>query len=195
VGGRTPCLEGRPSAYLAAMRAAAYRYDTSGTGRLAWPRRTLGGLWEFPLQTVEWKGSTGGSQLAMDYNLWHSYNGARPITTAAQRTAVSDAVYATYLAAFHATYAGNRAPLLFGNHMNYWGCDAAFKDCAHTGTLLNPTGLEHYGPFVDGLQRAYATMCVQPDVQCISYKDLADWLDAQDPATVARLQSLAPVTG
>ena len=195
VGGRTPCLEGRPAAYLAAMAAAGYRYDTSGTGRLSWPRKTLHGLWEFPLQRIAWKGTGGGAQLAMDYNLWYRFNHAQPITTQAQRVLASNAVYASYLAAFHATYSGNRAPLFLGNHMNYWGCDQAYTECNHRGHLQNPSQLDHYGPFVDGLQRAYRYMCVQPDAECISYKDMAAWLDVQDPATVAALPALPAANG
>ncbi len=195
VGGRTPCLEGKPSAYLGAMASLGYRYDTSATGRLSWPTKTLNKLWEFPLQTIQWKGPGGGSQLAMDYNLWYSYNGAKPIKTAAERATVSKAVYDSYLAAFNATYKGNRAPLFFGNHMNYWGCDRSYTDCYHGGTLSNPTPLQHYGPFVDGLQRSYVVMCSEPDVQCISYRQMADWLDAQDPAVVAALVAKGEVAG
>jgi hypothetical protein len=192
VGGRTPCLEGKKQAYLTAMKRLGYRYDTSATGVLEWPRRTLGGLWEFPLQTIHWAGARGGSVLAMDYNLWAHYNGAQPIVTDAQRQSVSNAVYNSYLGAFRQTYDGNRAPLFFGNHMNYWGCAKRFTACDHHGHLSGPTNLQHFGPFVDGLQRAYLTMCVQPDVRCVSYRDVADWLDAQTPATLASLWRLAP---
>jgi hypothetical protein len=174
------------------MHRAGYRYDTSATGLLEWPRRTVGGLWEFPLQTVDWMGARHGRVLAMDYNLWFHYNGARPITTDRERQSVSNAVYASYIAAFRHTYDGNRAPLFFGNHMNYWGCAQRFRECDHKGRLTGATNLQHFGPFVDGLQRAYLEMCSQPDVQCVSYKDVADWLDAQSPQTVARLQALPP---
>jgi hypothetical protein len=194
VGARTPCLEGRKAAYLPALAAAGYRYDTSATGELVWPTKTTGGMWEFPLQTIRWIGPGGGSMLAMDYNLWYRYNKAKPITTDPQRQLVSNAVLNSYLAAFNATYTGNRAPLFFGNHMNYWGCDTRYTDCDHTGTLANPTQLQHFGPFVDGLMRFYVNVCAKPDVQCISYKDMADWLDGQDPAVVAHLQGLPAVS-
>jgi hypothetical protein len=104
-------------------------------------------------------------------------------------------VYDTYLAAFNATYGSNRAPLFFGNHMNYWGCNPAYTDCDHTGSLTGDTPLQHYGPFTAGLQRAYVAMCGKPDVQCISYKQMADWLDAQSPAVVAALRAQGAVSG
>jgi hypothetical protein len=195
VGGRTPCLEGKPAAYLAAMKQLGYRYDTSATGLLRWPSKTPQGLWEFPLPTVKWMGARGGSNLVMDYNLWYAYNKNQPITSDAERAVVAKNVYDTYQAAFAATYNGNRAPLFFGNHMNYWGCNQAFKDCQHTATGTGDTPLQHYGPFTSGLQQAYITICTKPDVQCVSYRQLADWLDAQDPAVVAQLQGLGAVTG
>ncbi len=195
VGGRTPCLEGKPAAYLAAMKSLGYRYDTSGTGSLEWPKKTPQGLWEFPLPTVQWKGAAGGNNLVMDYNLWYAYNKNKPITTDAQRATVAKNVEDTYMAAFDATYNGNRAPLFFGNHMNYWGCDQQFKDCLHTATGTGDTPLQHYGPFTYGLQQSYLNICTKPDVECVSYKQLADWLDAQDPAVVASLQGLGAVAG
>ena len=67
--------------------------------------------------------------------------------------------------------------------------DKSFRRCAIERLRLR---LQHFGPFVDGLQRAYRVMCVQPDVRCVSYRDVADWLDAQTPATIRSLQALPP---
>ncbi len=194
VGGRTPCLEGRPAAYLAAMKAAGYRYDTSATGDLSWPRRTPQGLWEFPLPTITWKGARGGRVLGMDYNLWYAYNRAGPIRTDAERASVARAVTDTYLAAFSATYDGNRAPLYLSSHMNYWGCNQNYRACNHRANLPGGTPMQHYGPFTVGLQAAYATICRRAEVRCISYRQLADWLDAQDPAVLSALQARPAAT-
>ena len=46
-----------------------------------------------------------------------------------------------------------------------------------------------------GLQRFYLNVCTKPDVQCISYKDMADWLDGQDPSVVAALQARGEASG
>jgi hypothetical protein len=35
-------------------------------------------------------------------------------------------------------------------------------------------------------------VCTKPDVKCVSFKELADWLDAQDPANLQRLRALDP---
>lgn len=125
----------------------------------------------------------------MDYNFWFKYNHAAPIRTDGERQRVSDTVLASYLGAFAQSYNGNRAPLFLGNHMNYWGCNTAYTLCDHRGALANPTQLQHFGPFVDALMRFYVDVCGRPDVQCVSYKDVANWLDGQAPAVVAGLQS------
>ena len=41
----------------------------------------------------------------------------------------------------------------------------------------------------DSRLNAYDAVCTQPDTQCISNHDLADWLDAQDPAVLVALQA------
>jgi hypothetical protein len=33
-------------------------------------------------------------------------------------------------------------------------------------------------------------VCNKPDVRCVSFRQLADWLDAQDPAALARMRTL-----
>jgi hypothetical protein len=67
-------------------------------------------------------------------------------------------------------YSGNRAPLILGNHFNRWN------------------GGIYTDALTDFLQRA----CGRPQVQCVSFSQLADWLDAQTPATQAQLQALPP---
>ena len=40
------------------------------------------------------------------------------------------------------------------------------------------------------VEETIKTVCGKPDVRCVSFRQLADWLDAQDPATLARLGTL-----
>ncbi|MGC5410759.1 hypothetical protein ACPXCX_44740, partial [Streptomyces sp. DT225] len=35
-----------------------------------------------------------------------------------------------------------------------------------------------------------AAICTKKGVRCVSFRQLADWLDAQDPATLAKLRTL-----
>ncbi|MFD8086377.1 hypothetical protein ACFV4F_32305 [Kitasatospora sp. NPDC059722] len=74
-----------------------------------------------------------------------------------------------YRSAFDRAYRGTRAPLVLDTDLGS-GDDA-------------------------GLQAAEAAMkdlCHRDGVRCVSFRQLADWLDAQDPAVLARLRTLAP---
>ncbi|MGB8858316.1 MAG: hypothetical protein WCC60_03625 [Ilumatobacteraceae bacterium] len=106
-GGRTPCLEGNPSAYLPAFAAAGMTYDSS-TARLInqWPQRQ-GGVWRFGVTTVRPDG--GSPLLGADYNFYVRYgNTGGPARV--------DRIYRTLKAAFDTAYSGNRAPLEFSGH-------------------------------------------------------------------------------
>ena len=72
------------------------------------------------------------------------------------------------LAAFDRTYHGNRAPLIIGNHFNQW----------------------NGGIYMDAVEDVIAELCPREDVQCVSFKQLVDWLDAQDPEVLDKLRSL-----
>lgn len=166
-GGRTPCLEGRTTPLLTAERRAGFRYDASRTGYLSWPQR-FGGLWEFPLPSITLAG-TDRTVLAMDYNFYYAQSRATP-AAAGTRPALRRQVVASYQAAFDAVYGGNRAPLILGNHFNRW----------------------NGGIYTDALTDFLLRTCGRPQVQCVSFSQLADWLDAQTPTTRAQLQALPP---
>ncbi len=52
---------------------------------------------------------------------------------------------------------------------------------------------------MSGLEKALTEMVGQPDVRFVTFKQLCDWLDAQDPQVLAALQKLplgtAPASG
>lgn len=169
VGGRTPCLDGRTTPLFTAERQAGFRYDASRTGLLQWPTKVQG-LWEFPLPSITLAG-THRTVLAMDYNFYYSQSGAAP-APANSRDALRRQVLASYRNAFDAVSAGNRAPLILGNHFNQW----------------------NGGIYTDALTDFVTQTCHRPEVRCVSFRDLTDWLDAQSPATLARLQGL-PAAG
>ncbi|HET9657527.1 MAG TPA: hypothetical protein VFP72_19405 [Kineosporiaceae bacterium] len=166
-GARTPCLEGRVTPLSTAEQQAGFRYDASRTGQLRWPAKS-GGLWEFPLPSIRLAG-TGRSVLAMDYNFYYSQSHASPAPVT-DRPAMQQQVLDSYRQAFQAVYQGNRAPLILGNHFNQW----------------------NGGIYTDALTDFYREACTRPQVRCVSMIELADWLDAQDPAALARLQALPP---
>ncbi|RBM18929.1 hypothetical protein [Streptomyces sp. PT12] len=72
------------------------------------------------------------------------------------------------LEAFDRAYDGNRAPLIVGNHFNDW----------------------NDGAYMNAVESVIKELCPRDDVHCVSFGQLVDWLDAQDPAVLERLRTL-----
>ena len=163
-GARTPCLEGRFDQLYPAMTAHGLRYDTSRVAPgLAWP--VLGdGVWGFPMPTVRVP-ALGRRVIAMDYNFWYALNKAtaEPARAAEFHQVVLD----TYRSAYDAAVAGNRAPLVIGNHFNSW-----------SGNAFNPA-----------VEEFMRDVCARDGTECVTYSELITWLELQDPAVLAELQS------
>lgn len=167
-GDRTPCLEGNRAAMHAAFTQAGFRYDASDPGVLQWPRKAPSGLWEFPLPALKLTG-TDKWVLSMDYNLLVNQTDGETEVPADQCKAVEEQTYQTYVDALEGVYNGNRAPLILGSHLNDWACNA----------------------YVNSLERFIADAAAKhPDIKFVSFLDLANWLDAMDPAQLAALQAL-----
>ncbi|GAA4907613.1 hypothetical protein ACFPM3_13120 [Streptomyces coeruleoprunus] len=173
IGARTPCLEGRKN-FVRAAAELGWRYDTSGINDQVWPEKERG-LWDLSLQLVPVPGR-GFETLSMDYNFMVNQSG----------TAKGDPSHHRYwgnqmrdglIQAFTRAYQGNRAPLIIGNHFESW----------------------NGGTYMRAIEETIAHVCVQAEVRCVSFRRLADWLDAQDPAVLAKLRTLkvgrAPATG
>jgi hypothetical protein len=77
----------------------------------------------------------------------------------------------TYLNAFARAYEGNRAPLVVDTHL----------DPQHASQLQNAAA-------------TMQSLCHREAVRCVSFRQLADWLDAQDPAVLTHLRTLTPST-
>jgi hypothetical protein len=45
---------------------------------------------------------------------------------------------------------------------------------------------------MDAVEEALRQMAEQPDVRLVSFRQLVAWLEAQDPAMLARLRTLSP---
>ena len=82
-------------------------------------------------------------------------------------------VQATYNDMYNATFNGNRAPLILGNHFNPWNNNA--YETALTNFILEK--------------------CGQPETSCVPFRDLIAWMEVQDPAVLAQLQAQPPETG
>ncbi|MFP1625708.1 hypothetical protein ACLB9X_11155 [Streptomyces sp. 5K101] len=164
IGARTPCLEGRTN-FLRAARDLGFRYDTSGSSEQVWPKKELG-LWDLSLQMVPVPGRAFEA-LAMDYNFMVNQSGTAKGNPALHRywgNQMRDGL----LRAFDRAYKGNRAPLVIGNHFESW----------------------NGGTYMRAIEETIAAVCVKSDVKCVSFRQLADWLDAQDPPVLEKLRQL-----
>ncbi|MEU2790585.1 hypothetical protein [Streptomyces sp. NPDC007100] len=169
VGGRAPCLEGQRN-LIPAAKSMGFRYDSSSVGgRQLWPRQ-IDGVWDFPLQQIPVPGRAFET-LSMDYNFMANQSGTTkgdPAMHAAWGKQMRDGL----VAAFDRAEKGNRAPLVVGNHFESW----------------------NGGTYMRAVEDAIKTICPREGVRCVTFKQLADWLDAQDPRVLEKLRAL-PVGG
>ncbi|MYZ38309.1 MULTISPECIES: hypothetical protein [unclassified Streptomyces] len=164
VGGRTPCLEGQKN-MMKAARTMGFRYDSSGISNQVWPKKTEG-MWDVPLQLVPVPGRDFET-LSMDYNFMYNQSGTVN-GDPSQHTFWGNQMRDGLLQAFDRAYKGNRAPLIIGNHFESW----------------------NGGTYMRAIEETIKKVCVQKDVRCVSFRQLADWLDVQDPAHLAKLRGL-----
>jgi hypothetical protein len=169
VGGRTPCLLGQDQ-LLPTAQALGWRYDASNPGGLQiWPTKRMG-IWDFPLQSIPLEG-TRYSVLSMDYNIMYNQIGPDPDKgNPAQRDFQTKQATNSYMAGFHRAYTTNRAPFFIGNHFETW----------------------NGGIYMTAVESALRQIAAYPDVRLVSFRQMADWLDAQDPTVVAKMRTLDP---
>lgn len=173
VGARTPCLEGQKN-MMRAARTMGFRYDSSGIGNQVWPKKAEG-MWDIPLQLVPVPGRKFET-LSMDYNFM--FNQSKTVNgDPSKHEYWGNQMRDGLLQAFGRAYDGNRAPLIIGNHFESW----------------------NGGTYMRAVEETIKTVCVKDGVRCVSFKELVDWLEAQDPATLDRLRELGvgqkPATG
>ncbi|MEV1062581.1 hypothetical protein [Streptomyces sp. NPDC050263] len=165
IGARTPCLEGQAN-FMKAARDLGFRYDTSGVNNQVWPGKKQG-LWDLSMQLVPFPGHSY-EQLTMDYNFMVNQSGTKTQGDPAKFEFWGDQMRDGLLKGFGRAYDGNRAPLIIGNHFESW----------------------NGGIYMRAVEEVVETVCNKPDVRCVSFRQLADWLDAQDPKTLAKLRTL-----
>ncbi|WEB38320.1 hypothetical protein MOV08_02690 [Streptomyces yunnanensis] len=168
VGGRTPCLLGQDN-LLPTARKRGWRYDASSPGgRQVWPVKKQG-VWDFPLQQIPFPGHSF-EVLSMDYNILanQSQNSTKapPANYPGWRKQATQA----YIAGFQRAYETNRAPFFIGNHFEKW----------------------NGGIYMDAVEEALKHIAddARKDVRLVSFRQLCDWLDAQDPQVLADLRRL-----
>jgi hypothetical protein len=168
-GGRTPCLLGQDQ-LLPVARELGWTYDASSPGGLQiWPAKRQG-VWDFPLQCIPFPGHSY-EVLSMDYNmLYNQVGGDFANGDAAKRPYWQQQAAASYMAGFNRAYTTNRAPFFVGNHFEQW----------------------NGGIYMTAVEDALRQIAAVPDVRLVSFRQLAGWLEAQDPTVIARLRTLDP---
>lgn len=163
VGFRAPYLAHGEGLY-SHLRNSRFRYDTSGVSEAdAWPKKK-DGIWRFNLASIRLAGA-GRRTLSMDYNFLvaHSF-GLNDRRNAAR---YRDQMLQSYLGYFRANYSGNRAPLHIGHHFSdYQG-----------------------GAYREALKTFARMVCGLPEVRCVTYSELADYMDGLNADTVAAYQA------
>ncbi|WP_314178163.1 polysaccharide deacetylase family protein [Streptomyces winkii] len=164
IGGRAPCLQGQEN-LLRAARQMGFRYDSSGNGTQVWPGKKSG-LWDVPLQEVPMPGRKFET-LSMDYNFLANQSGTAtgPST---KHVSYGQQMREGLMKGFERAYKGNRAPLVIGNHFEKW----------------------NGGVYMDAVEHVMKSVCKKREVRCVSFKQLVDWLDEQDPKVLAKLRTL-----
>ncbi|MER7665543.1 MULTISPECIES: hypothetical protein [unclassified Streptomyces] len=165
IGARTPCLEGRKN-FVRAASELGMRYDTSGVNDQIWPKKELG-LWDLSLQMVPVPGRAFET-LAMDYNFMVNQSGTTSKGDPSKHEYWGKQMRDGLVKAFDRAYEGNRAPLIIGNHFESW----------------------NGGTYMRAVEDTIATVCVKKDVRCVSFRQLADWLDVQDPKVLEKMRTL-----
>ncbi len=158
-GFRAPYLDHSPGLYTA-LKDDGFRYDTSGDSKAdAWPDK-IDGLWRFNLAEIGLHG-VNKHLLSMDYNFFVAQS--HGVVVPSRHDFFKEQMLQSYLDYFKANYSGDRAPIHIGQHFfDYQG-----------------------GAYREAVEEFAIDVCGLPEVRCTTYSTLADFLDRQDPATLA----------
>lgn len=153
---------------MKAVKDFGYRYDASSPGAFqVWPGKK-NGIWDFPLQMLPFNDEY--QALSMDFNFLYNQSDGQTQGDPAMFPTWQQETLDTYMAGFNRVYYGSRAPLLIGNHFEQW----------------------NGGIYMDAVDEVIKNVCVKKDVKCVSFDELADWMDVQKPETLANLRGLDP---
>jgi hypothetical protein len=155
VGFRAPLLGQGPGLYQV-LNERSYTYDTSKTSAPTyWPQKN-GNVWNFPLAELRIVGS-GKKTLSMDYNFYYSQS--RGVADPDHAGLYRKQMFDTYMAYFKGNYYGNRAPVHIGHHFSKW----------------------NGGAYWAAMQDFAKEVCGKPDVKCVTYKELAKYMESLTP--------------
>lgn len=108
---------------------------------------------------------TGKKTLSMDYNFYFADSKAQP--DPANKARYKKQMLETYLQYFDGNYNGNRAPIHIGHHFSLW----------------------NGGAYWEAMQEFALAVCGRPEVKCVTYTELADFMDTRTPAQLKAYQA------
>lgn len=169
-GFRTPYLA--VSAGTAkSLSAFHFRYDTSLIESSDyWPKKinvtpeVSKGYWNFPLAILTLAG-TNQKTISMDYNFYMAQSNAED--DLGHAPFYEQQMVDTYMQYFLTNYHGNRAPLQIGHHFSQMNGGAYWR----------------------AMKRFAREVCSKPEVKCVTYSRLADFMDKLSPETLAAYQA------
>lgn len=147
VGFRAPYLSVSPG-LEAALKAKHFAYDASGVERDISEPKIKNGIVRYALPMIE-EGPAQRRIISMDYNLFVRHSNA--VEQKDEGGVFEARTLEALNKAFGAQYNGERHPLQFGLHF----------------VLMND------GAYWKALDTFASTVCVKPDVECMTYKDYA----------------------
>ncbi len=171
LGFRAPFLKFKKENLWPVLKKHGFIYDTSspdGGSPGTWPKK-VDGIWEYPLALLKIAG-TNDHTMSMDYNFYY-YDQSKNIGPAQ----AEEQMYKSYMNYFMQSYysngngngtQGNRAPIHIGHHYSGWNGAAYWK----------------------ALKRFSTQVCGMPEVKCVTYKELTDFMNATPPETLKAYQ-------
>ena len=167
IGSRTPCLLGQDNLLPTAAKLG-WRYDSSLGGKQVWPSQFTGTtIWDLPLSQIPFPGHRY-EVLAMDYNYMANQSGPQPTKDPTHHAKWGQEAYGALMAGHERALNGNRAPMIVGNHFEQW----------------------NGGVYMDAVEKSMRTMSQDKDTYLVSFRQLVDWLEAQDPLLLHALRAL-----
>lgn len=158
-GFRAPYLS-TSAGLFEAQRQHKFTYDASGVGHAhEWPDKK-DGIWRFNLASLKIAGS-GKMTLSMDYNFFVADSGA--FNDPKRHPIFREQMINTYMNYLRANYTGNRAPLHIGHHFS-----------PMQGGIYN-----------QALLSFARSVCGLPEVRCVTYTKLVQFMENLDPETLA----------
>lgn len=160
IGFRAPLL-GHNTNMFRVLENQGYLYDTSKVDQMGyWPEK-IKGVWNFPLAGLR-KARTNRRTLSMDYNFYYGDSEGKR-GDASNFGFYEDQMYETYIQYFTHNYFGNRAPVDIGHHFSKWNGGAYWR----------------------AMKRFAKTVCPLPEVRCVTYSDLVDFVESAGPSRIA----------